>query len=86
MPTETTKTVAQIAIENRNAAREFEKLGIDYCCGGRQTLDEACVAAKLPMDEVLARLEKLRRPASFAERLAERRHGVHGRVAQQRGE
>jgi len=59
MPTETTKTVAQIALENPNAAREFEKLGIDYCCGGRQTLDEACVAAKLPVDEVLARLEKL---------------------------
>ena len=59
MPTETTKTVAQIALENPNAAREFEKLGIDYCCGGRKTLDEACVAAKLPVDEVLARLEKL---------------------------
>jgi regulator of cell morphogenesis and NO signaling len=59
MPTETPKTVAQIALENPNAAREFEKLGIDYCCGGRQTLDEACVAAKLPVDEVLARLEKL---------------------------
>jgi regulator of cell morphogenesis and NO signaling len=59
MPTKTTKTVAQIAIENRNAAREFEKLGIDYCCGGRQTLDEACIAAKLPVDEVLARLGKM---------------------------
>jgi len=59
MPTETSKTVAQIALENPNAAREFEKLGIDYCCGGRQTLDEACVAAKLPVDEVLARLAKL---------------------------
>jgi regulator of cell morphogenesis and NO signaling len=56
MPTETTKTVAQIALENPNAAREFEKLGIDYCCGGRKSLDEACVAAKLPVDEVLARL------------------------------
>ena len=66
MPTETTKTVAQIALENPNAAREFEKLGIDYCCGGRQTLDEACVAAKLPMDEVLARLEKLSAEALIA--------------------
>ena len=23
-------------------AREFERLGLDYCCGGRRTLDEAC--------------------------------------------
>ena len=59
MPSEPTKTVAQIALENPNAAREFEKLGIDYCCGGRKTLDDACVAAKLPVDAVLARLEKL---------------------------
>ena len=34
MPTETAKTVAQIAIENPEVAREFEKLGVDYCCGG----------------------------------------------------
>jgi len=58
MPTETSKTVAQIAIENPNAAREFEKLGIDYCCGGKQTLDEACAAAKVSIDEVLSRIEK----------------------------
>ena len=58
MPTETAKTVAQIAIENPNAAREFEKLGIDYCCGGKQTLDEACAAAHVSVDEVLSRLEK----------------------------
>ncbi len=64
MPTETTKTVAQIAIDDPNAAREFEKLGIDYCCGGRQTLDEACVAAKLPIDEVLARLAKVSEESS----------------------
>src|SRR3974390_1512228 len=58
MPTATGKTVAQIAIENPNAAREFEKLGIDYCCGGKQTLDEACAAANVSVDEVLSRLEK----------------------------
>jgi len=58
MPTETAKTVAQIAIENPNAAREFEKLGIDYCCGGQKTLDEACAAARLSVGEVLARLKE----------------------------
>ena len=58
MPTTTEKTVAQIAIENPNAAREFEKLGIDYCCGGHKTLDEACATANVSLDDVLARLEK----------------------------
>lgn len=59
MPTETAKTIAQIAIENPVAAREFEKLGIDYCCGGKRTLEQACTTANLSVDEVLSRLEKL---------------------------
>lgn len=57
MPTETLKTVAQIALENPAAAREFEKLGLDYCCGGKKTLDEACAAANLSVEDVLRRLE-----------------------------
>jgi regulator of cell morphogenesis and NO signaling len=54
----TTKTVGEIAAETPNATREFEKLGIDYCCGGSRTLGDACTAAKIPVAEVLARLEK----------------------------
>ena len=57
MPTVTDKTVAQIALENPNAAREFEKLGIDYCCGGKHSLEDACAAANVSVDEVLKRLE-----------------------------
>jgi regulator of cell morphogenesis and NO signaling len=54
----TTKTVGEIAAEMPNATREFEKLGIDYCCGGSRTLGEACAEAKISVDEALARLEK----------------------------
>ena len=54
----TTKTVGEIAAEMPNATREFEKLGIDYCCGGSRTLGEACAEANISVDEVLARLEK----------------------------
>lgn len=53
-----TKTVGEIAAEMPSATREFEKLGIDYCCGGGRTLDQACAEAHIPMDEALARLEK----------------------------
>ena len=52
-----TKTVGEIAAETPSATREFEKLGIDYCCGGGRTLGEACAAVNIPIDEVLARLE-----------------------------
>src|SRR5450759_4569030 len=54
----TTKTVGEIAAETPNATREFEKLGIDYCCGGTRTLGEACAEAKISVDEAIARLEK----------------------------
>ena len=51
------KTVRQLALENTAATRVFEKLGIDYCCGGNKSLAEACRAAKLNIDQVLDSLE-----------------------------
>jgi regulator of cell morphogenesis and NO signaling len=47
------KTVRELALENPAATRVFEKLGIDYCCGGNKSLEEACRAANLPMNSVL---------------------------------
>jgi regulator of cell morphogenesis and NO signaling len=51
------KTVRALALENPAATRVFEKLGIDYCCGGNKSLKEACRLANLPMEEVLDSLE-----------------------------
>ncbi|MFZ0959862.1 MAG: iron-sulfur cluster repair di-iron protein [Terriglobia bacterium] len=51
------KTLREWALEEPGAARVFEKLGIDYCCGGKQTLEEACRMADVPVGEVLAALE-----------------------------
>lgn len=53
-----TETVGQIATEAPATRREFEKLGIDYCCGGKRTLAEACAEAKIEVDQVLALLKK----------------------------
>lgn len=52
------KTVGEIAAENPRTTREFEKLGIDYCCGGSRSLAEACAQASISVDEVLDRLER----------------------------
>jgi regulator of cell morphogenesis and NO signaling len=51
------RTVKELAIEVPGATRVFDKLGIDYCCGGGRTLGDACAAAGLAQDEVVARLE-----------------------------
>ena len=53
-----TKTVREIAKESTNATRVFEKLGIDYCCGGHKSLEEACASANLSIDEVVRQLEQ----------------------------
>jgi len=46
------KTVRELVLENPGAARIFEKLGIDYCCGGSRTLEEACARAEIPVEHV----------------------------------
>jgi regulator of cell morphogenesis and NO signaling len=52
------RTVRDFATEMPNATRIFEKLGIDYCCGGGKSLREACAQARIPLDEVLRTLEQ----------------------------
>ena len=56
--TATTQTVREIALEQPTAIRVFEQFGIDYCCGGRRPLAEACVAGNLEIDSVIAALEE----------------------------
>jgi len=65
-----TKTVRELAVELPGATRVFEKLGIDYCCGGAKSLKQACTEAKLPVDEVIQSLERSEqaRAATVAER------------------
>jgi regulator of cell morphogenesis and NO signaling len=51
------KTVRELALEIPAATRVFERLHIDYCCGGNRTLDEACRTAGVPVERVIAALE-----------------------------
>lgn len=53
----TTKTVREVALENRAATRVFERFGIDYCCGGNQALEQACQRAGVSVEEVIDSLE-----------------------------
>ena len=48
-----TKTVRGYALEIPAATRIFEKLGIDYCCGGGKSLVDACTAAGVSVDEAV---------------------------------
>src|SRR5262249_47502526 len=57
MSVSTARTVRELVLENPEATRVLEKVGIDYCCGGGKSLEEACAAANLSVDQVIDSLE-----------------------------
>ena len=59
-----TITVRELALRKPGAARIFESLRIDYCCGGGLSLAEACQKAGVALADVVARLEKTPRDAT----------------------
>lgn len=52
-------TVGEVAASLPGAVRLFEKLGIDFCCGGRVSLEDACREKNLGVDQVVAALETI---------------------------
>src|ERR1044072_9475457 len=59
MTLNTTKTVREVALEVPGATRVFERLRIDYCCGGGRNIAEACQAVGVPVDELSRLLDEL---------------------------
>ena len=57
-------TVRELAVEVPAVTRIFEKLGIDYCCGGAKPLAEACQAAGVTVAEISRSLEEISSQAS----------------------
>ena len=51
-------TVAEIAVQHPTSVRIFERFGIDYCCGGRKPLQQACNELQLSLEQVLEKLNE----------------------------
>jgi regulator of cell morphogenesis and NO signaling len=49
-------SVRDVVVANPSAARVFESLGVDYCCGGDATLAEASTRAAVSLELLLSRL------------------------------
>ena len=62
MQTVTDKTIGEIAAENVAAIGVFERFGIDYCCGGRRPLAQACREAGITVGEFESALGTLAAP------------------------
>lgn len=53
------RTIGELVAEQPGRARLLERLHIDYCCGGKQTLAEACSKAGLQFETVQVALQVL---------------------------
>jgi regulator of cell morphogenesis and NO signaling len=51
------RTVAELVLERPSRARVFEELGVDYCCGGKRSLGEACEARGVAVEAAVAALD-----------------------------
>ncbi len=51
-------TIAEIIKKDIRTAEIFDKYGIDFCCGGRQLLKDACHNSRLQFDEIIFEIEK----------------------------
>lgn len=58
MMTYVNKTVGELVAERPDRSRVFEALGIDYCCGGKKTLEQACGNNGVDPAKVIAQLQE----------------------------
>ena len=63
----TGETVGQIAAKDIRKAEVFKKYGIDFCCGGKKSLKQACEEKGLPLATVEAELEGVQQTSQASE-------------------
>lgn len=67
-----TTTIGELAANRPSSTRVFFRRGIDFCCGGGRTLEEACRRRGLDPQEVLREIEQEfargEQPANWTER------------------
>lgn len=52
------ETIGEIAAKDLRKAEVFKKYGLDFCCGGKKTLEEACKEKGLDVVQVKEELER----------------------------
>lgn len=54
-----TVSIGEIVANDFRAAEVFKNVGIDFCCGGNQSLNEACVEKKINEEDLVLKLKEL---------------------------
>ncbi len=61
------KSVGEIVVADFRAAHIFAGVGIDFCCGGKKTLEESCLEKGIAVNTVVGKLQELENtPSSSA--------------------
>lgn len=64
-------TVGDVVARRPALSRAFERAGIDYCCGGKKTLEEACRERGLDPGAFVAELEGVSSPLGGEEQVVD---------------
>ncbi len=80
------QSLGRLAVQIPGATAVFRKLKLDFCCGGQQTLQQACTDKQLDLDTVLGEIRALQHqqpmPATpsageLIDHILQRYHEVH---------
>lgn len=53
------KTIGEIAVKDLRKVEVFKKYGIDFCCGGKKTLAEACAEKNIDATKIQTELKQI---------------------------
>ena len=59
MPVQKETKIGEIVAQNYRSAQVFERYGLDFCCGGKKTISEACNAKGVNPDNVISELKEM---------------------------
>ena len=64
---ENAETIGEIVAKDYRKAQVFKNMGIDFCCGGKKTIAEACEKKGIDAKEVERQLEAIKGESSSSE-------------------
>jgi regulator of cell morphogenesis and NO signaling len=53
------QTIGQLVTDDYRTAQVFQEHGLDFCCGGNRTIEEACVNKAIDPDDVVQALNRI---------------------------
>lgn len=67
MKIEKENKIGEVVSDNFRTAQVFESLGLDFCCGGKKTINDACLEKGLEPSSVIAQLTAVENNTAIAQ-------------------